>query len=301
MNQPHVMSLLEFQDRFNTEEACQQHLFRLKWPQGFVCPKCGHKEYYFVATRHLYQCKQCRYQASLTAHTIMHRTRTPLRIWFWMIYLLGRDKRGKSSLSLSKELNIHYSKAWAMVHKIRTAMSERDAAYKLAGLVEVDEAYFGGPKHGGKKGRGTGKAKALIEVSLSRTGKPKYAKIQIVSAFERETIHKTLESYVAQGSTLQTDGYQVYARVYQQGYARKAFVVKNMATSDFQKWLHIIIGNAKTFIQGTYHGLGEKHLQSYLNEFCYRFNRRFWEPQLFNRLLNACLVAKPITYAELMR
>jgi predicted RNA-binding Zn-ribbon protein involved in translation (DUF1610 family)/transposase-like protein len=301
MNQPRILSLLEFQDRFNTEESCQQHLFQLKWPQGFVCPKCGHKEYYFVATRRLYQCKQCRYQASLTANTVMHRTRTSLRIWFWMIYLLGQDKRGKSSLSLSKELGIHYSKAWAMAHKIRTAMSERDAAYKLAGLVEVDEAYFGGPKHGGKKGRGTGKAKALIEVSLTRTGKPKYAKIQIVNTFERETIHKTIESYVAQGSTLQTDGYQVYARVYQQGYARKAFVVKNMTASDFQKWLHIIIGNAKTFIQGTYHGLGEKHLQSYLNEFCYRFNRRFWEPQLFNRLLNACLVAKPITYAELMR
>jgi transposase-like protein len=301
MNQPRILSLLEFQDRFNTEESCQQHLFQLKWSQGFVCPKCSHKEYYFVSTRRLYQCKQCRYQASLTANTVMHRTRTPLRIWFWMIYLLGQDKRGKSSLSLSKELNIHYSKAWAMAHKIRTAMSERDAAYKLAGLVEVDESYFGGPKHGGKKGRGTAKAKALIEVSLTRTGKPKYAKIQIVNTFERETIHKTIKSYVAQGSTLQTDGYQVYARVYQQGYARKAFVVKNMTASDFQKWLHIIIGNAKTFIQGTYHGLGEKHLQSYLDEFCYRFNRRFLEPQLFNRLLNSCLVAKPITYAELMR
>jgi transposase-like protein len=301
MIQPKILSLIEFQDRFSTEKDCQQHLFKLKWSKGFICPKCGHTEYYFVATRHIYQCRQCRYQSSLTSNTVMHRTRTPLRIWFWMIYLLSRDKRGKSSLSISKELHIHYSKAWAMTQKIRSAMAAKDAFYQLAGLVEVDEAYFGGPNPNGKRGRGTGKAKALVEISLTRTGKPKYAKIQIVNSFQQKTVQETLEQYVVQGSTLQTDGYRIYARVHQQGFARKALISKSLTASDLQKWIHIIIGNAKAFIQGTYHGLDEKHLQSYLDEFCYRFNRRFWEPQLFNRLLNACLISKSVTYAELMQ
>lgn len=301
MNQTKILSLIEFQDKFRTEDDCQQHLFKLKWPKGFVCPRCGHTEHYFIATRHLYQCRQCRYQSSLTSNTVMHRTRTPLRIWFWVIYLLSRDKRGKSSLSISKELNINYPKAWAMTQKIRTAMSAKDAFYQLAGLVEVDEAYFGGPKPDGKRGRGSAKIKALVEVSISRDGKPKYAKIQIMNSFHQEKVQETLEQYVAQGSTLQTDGYRIYAKVHQQGYARKAFVSKSMNASDLLKWVHIIIGNAKAYILGTYHGLDEKHFQAYLDEFCYRFNRRFWEPQLFNRLLNACSLAQSVTYAELMK
>lgn len=295
------LSLIEFQDKFNSEEACQKHLFKMKWPQGFKCPKCGHDQYYFIETRHLFQCKECRYQASLTANTVMHRTRTPLRIWFWMIYLLSRDKRGKSTLSISKELRIHYPKAWAMTQKIRSAMSTRDAYYKLAGLVEMDESYFGGPTKGQKRGRGSGKSKVLIEVSLKRDGKPKYAKMQVVNRLNQETVQAKLQEYVAQGSTIQTDNFRIYARVYQNDYSHKGLFSKNLQATDLLKWVHVITSNAKSFINGTYHGLDDKHLQAYLDEFCFRFNRRFWEPQLFNRLLNTCLGSKSLTYAELMK
>ncbi len=301
MAQQKNLSLIEFQDKFNTEEACREHLFKIRWPHGFKCPKCGNSQYYFIVKRHLYQCTQCNYQASLTANTIMHKTRTPLKIWFWMIYLLGRDKRGKSALSLSKELQIHYPKAWAMAQKIREAMVQKDANYKLAGLVEMDETYFGGPKKSDKRGRGTSKAKALVEISLTRAGKPKYAKIQVVNQLNQEIIQEKLKEFIELGSTIQTDGFRIYSKVYLQGYGRKALISKNLKPSDMMKWVHVIISNAKAYINGTFHGLEEKHLQKYLDEFCYRFNRRFWEGQLFDRLLNACLMTNSVSYAELMK
>ncbi len=274
MTQQRNLSLIEFQDKFSTEDACQEHLFKMRWPQGLTCPKCGHQKYYFIIKRHLYQCAQCNYQASLTANTVMHKTRTPLRIWFWMIYLLSRDKRGKSALSISKELKIHYPKAWAMTQKIREAMAQKDTHYKLAGLVEMDETYFGSPKGGDKRGRGTQKPKAFVEISLTREGKPKYAKIQVVNQLNSVSVHEQLQKYITQGSTLQTDGYRIYSRVYLQGYGRKALVSKNLKSSEVLKWVHVIITNAKTYINGTFHGLEEKHLQRYLDEFCFRFNRR---------------------------
>ncbi len=295
MTQRKSMSLIEFQEKFNTEEACQEHLFRMRWPQGYTCLKCGHTKYYFIVKRHLYQCTQCNYQASLTANTVMHKTRTKLKVWFWMIYLLGRDKRGKSTLALSKELKINYPKAWAMTQKIRVAMAQQDAHYQLAGLVEVDECYFGGTKSGGKRGRGTEKPKALLEISLTRDGKPKYAKIQIIDQLNQKTVQEQLNQFVKTGSVIQTDGYRIYSKVYQNGYARKAMFSKNLKPSELLKWIHILIGNVKTFTNGTFHGLEDKHRQRYLDEFCYRFNRRFWEPQLFDRLLNACVSTNSLT------
>lgn len=187
-----------------------------------------------------------------------------------------------------------------MTQKIRQAMSEKDSHYKLAGLVEMDEAYFGGPKNG-NRGRGTKKTKALIELSLTREGKPKFTKVQIVNELSQEIIHDTLKQYVKEKSTIQTDAYRIYAKVHQNGYARKSLLSKNLKASDLLKWVHVFISNAKSSINGTFHGLEEKHLQRYLDEFCYRFNRRFWEPQLFNRLLNACISTESITYTELMQ
>jgi len=149
-------NLLEFQKKYQSEQDCEKRLFEIRWPQGFVCPSCGHHEYYFVSKRKLYQCRNCRHQASLTAGTVMHSTRTPLLIWFWAIYMLSTDKRGLSALSFSKKLGISYWRAWTMLQKIRSAMRDRDSKYKLAGIVEMDDAFFGGPKEGGdKRSRGS--------------------------------------------------------------------------------------------------------------------------------------------------
>jgi len=139
------MDMMEFIENYGTEEQCRQHLFNVRWPEGFTCPKCGHREYFDVASRGLYQCKSCKYQASVTAGTIMDKTKTPLRKWFLAIYFMSEDKRGISALSLKGKIKVAYQTAWSMCQKIRQAMGERDTNCKLSGIVELDEAFFGSP------------------------------------------------------------------------------------------------------------------------------------------------------------
>ena len=156
------ISFMEFKRRFSSEEACRDYLYHMRWPDGFVCPKCGHTSCYVVTTRNLYQCTACNYQASVLVGTVMERSHLPLVIWCWGIYFIGIDKRGCSSMQLSRELEIAYSSAWYLTHRIRKAMADRDSNYQLAGLIELDDAYFGGPGTGGKRGRGTSKAKVTL-------------------------------------------------------------------------------------------------------------------------------------------
>jgi len=296
------ISLLEFQAHFKDEQACREHLFRVRWPNGFCCPKCGNSTYYFVKGRDLYQCKECSHQASLTAGTVMHKTRTSLVKWFWAIYFIANDKRGCSSLSIQKAIGVCYETAWSMSHKIRSAMADRDAEYKLAGLVKVDDAYFGGASEGSSNsGRGTEKTPVIVAVSVDENDHPLYVKMEVVESLNQDAARDFAVKYVVPDSKIITDGLNIYTIVAKSGYQHEYIVVsenKNIALETF-KWVHILISNAKAFVAGTFHGLDRNHLQRYLNEFCYRFNRRHREPELFNRLLKACTCARPVTYAEL--
>ena len=170
MSQQRGVRFKEFRQRFQTEEACEAYLFEQRWPEGFVCPKCGGKGCYRLHGRREYVCKQCRRQSSVTAGTVLHQTHLPLTIWFWAIYLVARDKRGISATQLSRELEIAYSSAWYLLHRLRNAMGERDKDYVLSGIIELDDAYFGAPSSNGKRGRGTDKASALAAVSLTDEG-----------------------------------------------------------------------------------------------------------------------------------
>lgn len=292
-------NLLEFQNKYQSEQDCENRLFELRWPQGFVCPICGHHEYYFVSKRKLYQCRGCRHQASLTAGTVMHGTRTPLLIWFWAIYLLSTDKRGLSALSLSKKLGISYWRAWTMLQKIRRAMRERDSKYKLAGMVEMDDSFFGGPKEGGdKRGRGSSKTAVIVEASTNGEGIG-YAKMTVVDHVDSATIEGLVKADVKENQTIKTDGFRAYTVVAKNGHTHRPELVKGKKAHEVLTWTHILISNAKSFLLGTFHGIGKKHLQAYLDEFCYRFNRRTWEHQLFDRLVTACVNSRGICYAEL--
>jgi len=116
-----------------------QYLKKLRWPDGFNCPQCGHTEAYFMKRRKVFQCKNCRHQTSVTVNTIFHRTHVPLRKWFWAIFLVGTDKRGCSAKRLEKLIGVHYATAWLVIHKIRRAMKDRDALYKLSNFIEMDD------------------------------------------------------------------------------------------------------------------------------------------------------------------
>lgn len=297
------MDFFQFQKRFATEPRCRAYLLKQRWSNGFICPRCGHYHGYFIEGRASFQCQRCRYQASVTAGTIFHKTRTPLRKWFWMIYLLSQNKTGYSVLSLQKLLNIkHYRTAWLMAHKIRKALADRDAQYKLGGLIEMDDAYFGERQVSGKRGRGAEKkAKVIVAVKLDDWGEnPRFANMSIVEHIDKEQVSEVATNKIEEGSTVKTDGFPSYNILKEQGlFHQKQILQSPEDASKFLPWVHILISNCKAVLRGTHHGVSTKHLTRYLAEFCYRFNRRFWTKQLFERMITACLTTTTITLAEL--
>jgi hypothetical protein len=294
------MSLLEFQERFSTEQECRDHLFALRWPEGFRCPRCGCGRYSWHSTRHLCQCSACRYQASVTAGTILHKTRTPLRKWFWMIFMMSRQKSGVSMLGLQSLLEIKsYKTVWTMGHKIRKAMAERDAHYKLAGVMEMDDAFIG-PIKPGKSGRGAeGKAKFIVAVGR-RGERAGFATMQCVDHVAGKEVIGLAQAKMELGSTIVTDGWHAYRCLSDNGFSHEHVVLmKDKKPLKELKWAHVLIANLKGNIRGVHHNVSRKHLQRYIVEYCYRFNRRFWASQLFDRTLVACAGTQTITFAEL--
>lgn len=291
------MSLLDFQRRFPSEADCQSYLMDIRFGTGFLCPECGSSHTGAIATRRLLQCKECRRQFSVTTGTCFHRTRTSLQEWFWTIFLVSKDKRGHSALQLSKKLGIPYARAWFILQKIKMAMAYRDSQYRLSGSVELDEAYFGTPDSNGK-GRKTKRTKAFVAVSVTDDGKPRFAKIQVVRRLDSRYVAKFAAKEIEPGTLVRTDGLAIY-NVLADTYIHEPIVAKGKPRDAILKWVHVVISNAKAFIEGTFHGLHGKHLQRYLDEFCYRFNRRYREEELFDRLLLACTTAPPTTYDEL--
>lgn len=163
MSEYKEMSFFEFQEQFRTDKDCFEYLKKLRWPEGFICPKCGCTEAYFMEKRKVFQCKSCRQQVSITVNTIFHRTHVPLRKWFWAIFLVGTDKRGCSAKKLENMIGVHYATAWLMIHKIRKAMEDRNSLYKLKKFIEMDDSYFGGSS-AGKRGRGAAN-KSLVAIA----------------------------------------------------------------------------------------------------------------------------------------
>ena len=256
------MGLLEFQARFSSERKCHDYLARIRFPGGFVCPHCGSSDAGILRERGLWQCRGCRSQLSVTAGTMFHRTRTPLCQWFWAVFLTARDKRGHSALQLSRELSIPYPRAWLMMHKIRAAMVHRDSLYRLAGIVEMDEAYFGAPDPG-QRGRGTRRAKALVAVGLTANSRPRVAKIQTIRRLDARSVEAFAAAGIASGSTVRTDGLNVYRGLAERGFVHEPTVAPGRTKKDVLHWTHIVISNAKAFIAGTFHGLGDRHIQQY--------------------------------------
>ncbi|MDP8220102.1 MAG: IS1595 family transposase [Candidatus Stygibacter frigidus] len=295
------ISFFEFQRNYSTEDACREKLFKLRWPEGFTCPHCGNTTYYYHSVRHLYQCTECKYQVSVTAGTALHRTKIPLVKWFWAMYLITSDKRGISALELSKKLELRYETAWTMTHKIRKAMHDRDSHYDLLGVIEIDETFIGSPSEGvDKKGRGSEKIPVIVSVS-TKDAKMLFAKMQVVESVNKEEIKKIVSTTIPKGETIKTDGLNVYKSLTNQGYKHERIIISgsDMNANELLKWVHIIASNAKSWINGTFHGIDRKHLQSYLDEFCYRLNRRFHENELLDRVITACANSNGITYAEL--
>lgn len=287
---------MEFEKAFGTEEKCEAYLIQKRWKDGFFCPQCQHTDYYYLQKRKLFECKSCQTQTSITAGTLFHKTKLSLKTWFWAMYLVAHDKRGKSALSLSVILDLNYRTSLRLMRKIRAAMKERDMNYMLSGTVEMDDAYFGAPRKG-KDGRGTDKAKAVIALSKDEENHPRFLRIEVIEAVTIEEIKRVTQQCVKPGSKIVSDGHTSYKPLAQNGYTHEARTYYKEDKEEFLKSLHKMIGNVKAFILGTFHGLGATYLQSYFDEFCFRFNRRFNPNEIFDRLLNACVLATPHSQA----
>ena len=289
----HPKTLIEFMQMYSTEEDCRQALFEHRWPQGFSCPRCGHEKAWYLRGRGLFECAGCHYQGSLTAGTVLHCTRTDLRKWFLAIWLLASTKKAPSAAELARQLGVTRKTAWLVRRKIIHALSRREGELVLRGIVELDEGFIGG-KHQGAENRGRRQpGKTLVAMAAGHTpgGGLGGAHLRVIENASAASLSAAALATIAPGSLVQTDGWSGYAGLDEAGYAH---LPRNLpAGADIDEWLpwsHIVLSNFKRWTLDVFHGVSARHLQAYLDEFCYRLNRRGQREDLFRRVLNRCLL-----------
>jgi len=288
-------TLLEFEQRFASEEACREYLYNLRWPDGFRCPRCQHDKAW-LTKRTLYHCVHCGYETSLTAGTIFQDTRKPLRLWFRAIWYVVNQKNGVSAIGLQRVLEItRYDTVWIWLHKLRTAMV-RPGRDRLSGTVEVDETYIGG-KRPGKRGRGAaGKTLVLIAAEDKDTHIGRIRLRRVLDAGAESLIPAVKES-VEPGSTVRTDGWISYKGLPSEGYEH--IIARHTADvgENLLPLANRVAALLKRWLQGTHQGaIRPSHLDYYLDEFTFRFNRRTSRSRgkLFYRLVQQAVSVGPV-------
>lgn len=292
------MSLPEFMRSFGTEEQCAQAVFLARWPEGFRCPRCQSSAHCRIGPGgRLYQCNACHHQTSLIAGTLFASTKLPLTTWFLALYLISQAKTGLSSLALRRQLGVSYPTAWLMHHKIMDAMAQRDSTHRLHGAVQLDDAYLGGERSGGKAGRGSeNKVPFVAAVSLSEEGNPLYVKLARLSGFTSQAVGDWARAALVPGTMVTSDGLGCFAAVTDAGCLHSPIVVGQRKPRDLPEftWVNTVLGNLKTTLAGAFHAFDyAKYAGSYLAAFAYRFNRRFDLRGLVARLVIDVVRAKP--------
>ena len=296
------MTVRQFRRKFRTERDCLRYLIRRKWPDGFRCPRCGHDRAYLIHSRKSYQCTCCRHQTSVTAHTIFHKTRKPLRDWFWAIFLVATRTTGSSARQLQYDLALSYPTAWTWCHKIRKAMEDRDTRYSLRGVMELDDAYIGGKKKPGKRGRGAGGKVPIMVAVESRPKGPGHAALRKMDPLRSEQAKIFLDQKVHKDSIITSDGFPLYSPLAGSFNLSQIPVGNGQKATEVFPDVHRVIGRLKNWIRGTHLHVSKKHLNHYLAEFSYRFNRRFKDRRatIFDRLVTACCTTETVTYRQLV-
>jgi len=292
------ISLNEFLSLYGTEEQCFDALYRWRWPEGFVCPNCGHDRHCQLTTHKLQQCYRCNRQTSITAGTLFEATKLPLTVWFQGIYFMTQGKKGCSAMTLHRQLGISYNAAWRMRHKLMQVMMERDRAHPLGGIVELDDAYLGGERSGGKRGRGApGKTPFVAAVETNDEGHPLRMKLTVVEGFRLTDIAAWAQQHLGAGTRVVSDGLACFGGVTAAGCVHEPIVTgggKAAVERPEFRWVNTMLGNVKNALCGTYHAVRPKYAQRYLAEFEYRFNRRFDLPDIIPRLVYVALRTPPM-------
>ena len=288
---------------FPTDADCLDYLEWLRWPDGFVCPGCGHAGGWRMGDGR-FRCAGCDQRTSVTAGTIFDRTRTPLTVWFNAGWLLATQKDGVSALSLQRSLEIgSYQTAWAMLHRLRSVLV-RPGRERLSGTVEVDETFIGGEEPGLRGGRQKGK-KSLVGVAVERH-EPKgfgRCRMAILPDASAVSLRAFLVDHVEEGATVVTDGWASYPPATAGLYTHQPHVVPGPQAAKLLPGVHRVASLAKRWLLGTHQGsVDEAHLPGYLDEFVFRFNRRPSRSRglLFYRLLELAVAHEPVRYRDLI-
>ena len=292
--------MFEFEQNFATEEACREYLYQLRWPEGFVCPRCSHRKAWRTRRGH-FHCGHCSFQVSITAGTIFQDTRLPLRLWFRAMWQVVSQKQGISALGLQRVLGLkRYETTWTMLHRLRIAMV-RPGRDQLIGPAQVDETYIGGPRSG-KRGRGAaGKTLVLVAVEAKdkRPGRIRLHKIKDASG---ASLMPAVKECVRPQSEVRTDGWEGYASLASFGY--KHTIIRETADvgENLLPLANLVISLLKRWLIGTHQGKPlPSHLDYYLDEFVFRFNRRSSQSRglLFYRLAQQAVNIEPVKGSQI--
>lgn len=290
---------MDFQERFATEGACLEYLAASRWAEGFVCPGCGGRTAWVLERRHLWECADCHLQTSVTAGTVMHKTRTPLRTWFWASYLVATHHPGISAKQLQRQLGLaRYETAWLILQKLRRAMvaPEREP---LKGEVEIDEFFLGGLEEGLKGGRQRGK-KAMVGIAVEVRGRGSgRLRLQVLPDASGDSLEAFVSATTAPGAIVHTDAWAGYNGLQAIGYEHRPR--SQRAAPPGEKLLpraHRAVSNLKAWMHGTHRDVSRQHLPVYLDEYVFRHNRRGTPMAAFQTLLGLSSLHAPSTYQQ---
>ncbi|TVY08287.1 transposase [Paenibacillus cremeus] len=285
-----VINLANFHQQFGTEEACAAYLLRAKWPNGFSCPRCEHRHTYMTDTRRLplFECCHCHHQTSLTAGTLLEGSRTELRKWFIAIFLVSRTTTGTSAVELSKIIRVTYKTAWLMLRKIRHGISTSDGGTLLSGIVQVNLAAYGHP-HNPSFYKHKREQPYFIGSTVNNEGDAYYIKLKLIP------LNHLNQRDVLRSGTKNFSDLHVNPQV-----SEVQFVTARYCSKRFTKLL-LSAAKANEWINKTFHGIGRKHLQAYLDEYSYRYNLTIRKASIFENLVMLCASSSSLPYSKLTK
>jgi len=299
------MNLFTFSAHFGDENACRQHFKEERDKIDVVCQRCGCKNHYWIKSRWSYECKSCRSRTSLRSGTIMQGSNLSFLIWYRAMFLMSATKKGFSAKEMQRQLGLkRYEPVWALVHKLRKAMGNREARYTLEGMIEFDEGYFTVESSQveqakAKPGRGAAGKKNVVVMAEStpvenletgsKSNQVRYFKAKVLDTHSAQEINQTVEENLDDKTIVFSDKSTSYVDI--ADYVEMHVTEKSSKESTQQtlKWVHIFISNAKRNLLGNYHKIKGKYLQLYLDEFVYKLNRRYFGDKLFDRVVIASI------------
>jgi hypothetical protein len=294
------MNIIKFISDFPDESSCKEHFRGVREKQGIICKKCGSTKHYWLKAKWQWQCSECRFRTTLRSGTMMENAKLPVRKWYLAMAFMSFSKKGISATELQKQLeHSRYETVWVLMHRIRRAMGKRDSLYGLSGMLEFDEAYFevgasGKDKQNLKRGRGSQKqmnvavmaeSTPLEDIETGREWKQcRYFKMKVLGSQDSDVVNKVVQENIDEQSIVFSDKSTSYIDI--ADYVEVHITEKSTkeVTTTTLKWVHIAISNAKRTLLGIYHRIKGKYLQLYLDEFCYKLNRRYFGDRLFDRL-----------------